>query len=94
MNGILILTGSNHITGNKFWFSKLDISIRRKITFADNIIVCSEGIGKVPIHRKDGKKAYITYVVYVPNMSSNLISIGKLLLKGYTMKMEAYNESF
>lgn len=51
-------------------------------------IVCAEGIGKVMIHGKDGKKACITGVLYVPNMKSNLISIGQLLQKGYTMKME------
>lgn len=52
--------------------------------------MCAEGIGNVPIHIKDGKKAYITYVLYVLNMRSNLMSIGKLLPKGYTMKMEAH----
>jgi len=40
------------------------------------------------IHRKDRKKARITDVLYVPNMKSNLISIGQLLQR-YTMKMEA-----
>ena len=38
---------------------------------------------------KDRKKACITDVLYVPNMRSNLISIGQLLQKGYTMEMEA-----
>jgi len=81
---------SNHITGNKSWFSELDDSVNRKIRFADNGIVCAAGIGKVLIHRKDGKKACITDVLYVPNMRSNLISIGQLLQKGYTMKVEAH----
>ena len=80
---------SNHMTDKKSWFSELDDSVNRKISFADNSIVCAAGIGKVLIHRKDGKKACITDVLYVPNMKSNLISIGQLLQKGYTMKMEA-----
>jgi len=80
---------SNHMTGKKSWFSELDDSINRKIRFADNSIVCATDIGKVLIHRKDGKKACITHVLYVPNMRSNLISIGQLLQKGYTMKVEA-----
>ena len=75
------------MTDKKSWFSKLDDSVNRKIRFADNSIIC--GIGKVLIHRKDGKKACITDVLYVPNMRSNLISIGQLLQKGYTMKVEA-----
>jgi len=80
---------SNHMTGNKSWFTELDDSINRKIRFADNSMVSAAGIGKMLIHKKDGKQASITYVLYVPNMKSNLISIGQLLQKGYTMKMEA-----
>jgi len=80
---------SNHMTGKKSWFSELDDSVNRKIRFADNSIVRLDGIGKILIHRKDGKKACITDVLYVPNRRSNLISIGQLLQKGYTMKMEA-----
>jgi len=80
---------SNHMTGEKSWFSKLDDLVNKKIRFADNSIVCAAGIGKVLIHRNDGKKACITDVLYVPNMRSNLISIGQLLQKCYTMKVEA-----
>ena len=46
------------------------------------------------IDRKDSKKVYIIDVLYVPNMRGNLISIGQLLQKGYTMKMEAHYEGF
>jgi len=80
---------SNHMTGKKSWFSELDDPVNRKIRFADNSIVCAAGIGKVLIHRKDGKKSCITDVLYVPNMRSNLISIGQLLQKGYIVKVEA-----
>jgi len=77
------------MTGKISWFAELDHLVNRKIRFADNSMVSAAGIGKVLIHRKDGKKASITDVLYVPNMKSNLISIGQLLHKGYTMKMEA-----
>jgi len=80
---------SNHMTGKKSWFSELDDSVNRKIRFADNSILCAAVNGKFMVHRKDGKKACITDMLYVPNMKSNLISIGQLLLKGYTMKVEA-----
>lgn len=38
--------------------------------------------------RKDGKKVSIVEIMYVPSMTSNLISIGQLLAKGYNMKLE------
>ena len=38
--------------------------------------------------RKDGKEAIISAMLYVPSMSRNLISLGQLLEKNYTMKLE------
>jgi len=43
----------------------------------------------VLIHKKDDKDSYITEVLYVPTMKRNLISLGQLLQRGCTMKMEA-----
>ncbi|XP_058752120.1 uncharacterized protein LOC131625257 [Vicia villosa] len=60
---------SNHVTGNKTWFTKLDESIKKVIG-------------------KDGRKANITNVLYLPSMTSNLISIGQLLAKEYNIKVE------
>ncbi|KHN24596.1 hypothetical protein glysoja_046778, partial [Glycine soja] len=79
---------SNHMSGKKTWFCELDESVTRKIRFADDSVVNAEGIGKIKIQSKDGKDSFISDVLYVPNMKSNLISIGQLLEKGYTMRME------
>ena len=79
---------SNHMTGNKNWFTKLDESIKRVITFADGRHIDSGGKGDISIARKDGGKATITEVLYVPSMTSNLISVGQLLAKGFKMKLE------
>lgn len=87
-NWYLDIGCSNHMTGNKEWFVSLDESVKSKIRFANNSTVTTEGIGKVLIQRKDGKKAFITDVLYVPQMNNNLLSLGQLLQKGYVMKME------
>ena len=79
---------SNHMSGKKTWFCELDESVTRKIRFADDSVVNAEGIGKIKIQSKDGKDSFISDVLYVPNMKSNLISIGQLLEKGYTVRME------
>ncbi|XP_019430380.1 PREDICTED: uncharacterized protein LOC109337785 [Lupinus angustifolius] len=79
---------SNHMTGKKEWFTSLDETTKSKVKFADNSAVSVEGIGKIVIQRKDGKKAYISNVLYVPKMKSNLISLGQLLEKGYSMEMK------
>ncbi|GAU44851.1 hypothetical protein TSUD_112250 [Trifolium subterraneum] len=78
---------SNHMTGNKDWFINLDESITRGIRFADNSQVNYEGIGSILVKSEDGQEAVMTDVLYVPSMKSNLISIGQLLEKNYSVEM-------
>ncbi|XP_019433840.1 PREDICTED: uncharacterized protein LOC109340575 [Lupinus angustifolius] len=79
---------SNHMTGNKEWFVTLDNSVETRIKFAYDSIIKAEGIGKVMIKKKDGSISYISSVLYVPRMKSNLLSLGQLLEKGYKMRLE------
>ena len=60
---------------------------KSKVRFADNRVIQAEGVGNVAIRRLDGRQAMITNVLYVPGMKSNLISMGQLLEKGFSMKM-------
>ena len=39
------------------------------------------------VRRLDGRQAMIIDVLYVPGMKNNLISMGQLLEKGFSMKM-------
>ncbi|WVY90763.1 hypothetical protein V8G54_036277 [Vigna mungo] len=78
---------SNHMTGRREWLVDLDSSIRSCVKFADNSTIMAEGIGKVLINCKNDKIAYMEDVLYVPTMKSNLLSLGQLLEKGYTMSM-------
>ena len=48
----------------------------------------AEGIFKVIIQRKDGQQTLTSDVFYVPNMRNNLLSLGQLLAKGFSMQME------
>ena len=79
---------SNHMTGHREWFVNIDDKVKSKIKFADNSFVTAKGIGKVMIQRKDGQHSFINDVLYVPNMKNNLLSLGQLLEKGYSMQME------
>lgn len=58
------------------------------IRFADGIHGTLNGKGNIVVVSKDGNRASITDVFYVPSMTSNLISISQLLSKGYNMKLE------
>ncbi|XP_058746614.1 uncharacterized protein LOC131619543 [Vicia villosa] len=78
---------SNHMTGNKTCFTKLDDLVKKVIKFADGRHVTSYAKGNINVVRKDVRKANIPYVLYVPSMTSKLISIGQLLAKGYNIKL-------
>ena len=69
------------MTINKTWFTKLDESVEKVIKFADGKHITSGGKGDIFVVRKDGRKVSITDVLYVPSITSNLISVGQLLAK-------------
>lgn len=77
----------NHMTGRREWLVDLDSSIKSCMGFAENSTIMAEGIGRVLITYKNGKIAYMDDVLYVLMMKSNLLSLGQLLEKGYTMSM-------
>ncbi|XP_012574203.1 uncharacterized protein [Cicer arietinum] len=79
---------SNHMTCNKYWFKNWNMEVKRKVMFADNSSVTAEGIGSVNFMSKDGQSSYINDVLYVPSMKNNLLSLGQLLQKGFSMRME------
>jgi len=66
---------SNYMTGRKDWLVDLDESVKKNVRFANNSTVKAEGLGRVLIHRKDGKRFVISEVLYVPNMHNNLLSL-------------------
>lgn len=79
---------SNHMTGHKDWLIDFDSRVKSKVKFADNSTIAAEGIGKIVIKRKNGEPAYVTDVLYVPSMKTNLLSLGQLLENGFSMTMQ------
>ena len=82
---------SNHMTGRKDWLIDLDELVKKNVKFADNSTVKAESLGRVLIHKKNGKRSSINEVLYVPTMHSNLLSLGQLLEKGYKTMLEDHH---
>ncbi|GKU86234.1 hypothetical protein SLEP1_g783 [Rubroshorea leprosula] len=76
---------NNHMCGDKSAFLDLDESFQDKVKFGDNstIAVKGRGKGKITIRAKDNSVQTIANVLYVPNLKSNLLSLGQLQKKGY-----------
>ncbi|XP_073223433.1 uncharacterized protein [Cicer arietinum] len=79
---------SNHMTSHKEWFVSINEKVKRETKFVDNITMTDEGVGKELIQRRNGNQSFIYDVLYVPNMKNSLLSFGKLMKKGYSMKIK------
>ena len=67
---------SNHMCGRKDMFVELNESISRNVSFGDDSIIAVKGKGNILIRLKDGRHQFISNVYYVPNMKSNILSLG------------------
>ncbi|XP_047150791.1 uncharacterized protein LOC124822778 [Vigna umbellata] len=78
---------SNLMTRKKEWLIDLDSSVKSIVGFVDNSVIMAEGAGRIMIRSKNRQPAYMNNVLYVPNMKRNMLSLGQLLGKGYTMNI-------
>ncbi|KAK2372692.1 putative mitochondrial protein [Trifolium repens] len=78
----------NHLTGNKKWLVDFDSGKSTKIRCADDKYLNAEGMGNVRVTLNNGKSALIQNVWYVPGMKSNLMSVGQLIEKGFSVTMK------
>jgi len=77
---------SNHMTDYREWLVNLDERKKSTVRFADNMVTQAEGARYVVVTKQDGKQDIISYVLYVLGIKSNLISMGPLLEKGYSVR--------
>ncbi|KAH7546888.1 hypothetical protein FEM48_Zijuj01G0248600 [Ziziphus jujuba var. spinosa] len=82
---------SNHMCGVKSAFSDLDESFRNTIKFGDNSTVSVMGKERVSIQTKRNSTLSIPDVLYVPDLKSNLLSVGQLQEKGYEISIKDVN---
>jgi len=76
---------TNHMCGQKELFAYLDDSFHTKVKFGDGRFFLVTEKWRILITLKNGDHRYIYDVFYVPDMKSNMLSMGQLLEKGYVM---------
>ena len=79
---------SNHLTGNKKLLVDFDSGKSTNIRCADDKNLNAEGMRNVRIILNNGKAVVIQNVWYVPGMKSNLMSMGQLVEKGFSVTMK------
>lgn len=78
---------SNHMCGEKEWFSDIDEDYKHHVKLGDNSKMAVMGKGNVRMEI-GGASHIITNVYYIPELKNNLISIGQLLEKGFSILMQ------
>ncbi|XP_059650309.1 uncharacterized protein LOC132296087 [Cornus florida] len=79
---------SNHMCGDKSAFSNLDESFYNSVKFGDDSKVSVMGKGNVKIHIKEKSNQIISNIFFVPNLKTNLLSVGQLQEKGYEISIK------
>ncbi|CAH2091010.1 unnamed protein product [Euphydryas editha] len=75
---------TSHMCNNKNLFTSMDTSFTSNVTVADNNILQCKGKGYVTVYVNKCSRI-IENVLYVPNLSANLLSVSKLTDKGYSV---------
>ncbi|XP_076902887.1 uncharacterized protein LOC143557777 [Bidens hawaiensis] len=76
---------SNHMTGCKESFISLDDSFKMSMRLGDKKILMVEGKGTVKITTPSGSTRLLDDVCLAPHLGYNLLSVGQLMRKGYSL---------
>ncbi|KAK9078427.1 hypothetical protein SSX86_002484 [Deinandra increscens subsp. villosa] len=76
---------SNHMTGNLAAFANLNRSVNGSVKFGDGSKVQIKGKGTLLIQCKNSDQLMIDDVYYIPALKSNILSLGQMSEKGYSM---------
>ncbi|KAD5802841.1 hypothetical protein E3N88_14201 [Mikania micrantha] len=79
---------SNHMTGSKESFTVLDETFKLEVNLGDKKKLGVESRGTVKIPLKNDKYKLLDDVYYAPRLEYNLLSVGQLMKKGYSLMFE------
>nr|GFA39211.1 zinc finger, CCHC-type [Tanacetum cinerariifolium] len=69
---------SNHMTGTKSHFKDIDESVRGRVRFGDGSYVQIKGKGSILLGCRNQEQKVVSDVYYIPNLKSNILSLGQL----------------
>ena len=78
---------TNLMTSRQEFFCDLDKSTSGFVKFGDNSKIRIEGRGDIEINQKDGKIIWLLSVLFVPDLTANILKLGRLDEEGCRMTM-------
>ena len=79
---------SNHMTGERGYFSELNQNIKGKVKFGDGSCVDIDGKGSILFEAKTGEQRLLTDIYYIPDLRSNILSLGQATEQGCDVRMK------
>jgi transposase InsO family protein len=85
---VLDTGASNHMTGSRAAFSRIDAGVTGTVRFGDSSVARIEGVGTLLLACKSGEHRALHHVYYLPRLTANIISVGQLDERGYQVLVE------
>ena len=79
---------SNHMTGNKEFFTSIDETITGRVKFGDGSFVNIVGKGSIIFVGKTGERRSLKEIYYIPDLMHNIISLGQATENGCEVNMK------
>ncbi|KAG7559183.1 Integrase catalytic core [Arabidopsis thaliana x Arabidopsis arenosa] len=79
---------SNHMTGDKRYFDKLDETITGKVRFGDDSRIDIKGKGTIAFTDTNGNSRIMNDVYFIPDLKSNIISLGQATESGCDIRLK------
>ncbi|KAJ0920195.1 putative RNA-directed DNA polymerase [Helianthus annuus] len=79
---------SIHMTGNWSYFAELKEQITGSVKFVDGSHVTIKGKGSILFEGKTCEQKLLTNIYYIPNLQSNVMSLGQATEFGYEIQMK------
>ena len=79
---------SNHMSGNRSFFFELDETIKGMVKFGDDSRIKIQGKGLIRFLLKNGDKKVLNSVYFIPDLKSNIISLGQATEAGCEVRMK------
>ncbi|GJS29010.1 retrovirus-related pol polyprotein from transposon TNT 1-94 [Tanacetum coccineum] len=77
----------NHMRGHKHLFKELQVVKDGHVSFGDASKVQVKGRGTISFYKNDGIRGTIENVYFIPDLKSNILSLGQLMERGYSVRM-------
>jgi len=80
---VLDTGATNHMSGSRAAFTELDAAVCGTVRFGDDSVARIEGCGTIVFRCENGEQCAFRGVYYIPQLTTNIMSIGQLDEVGY-----------